>query len=94
LTANQGFRMPGNLGSVTVPTLVIAGKREYAVMHASAQQLAAALPNGHYRLVDLGKGASMAMEHNWAMTAPDLFTQTVRSFIEDREIPEVIWNKS
>lgn len=94
LTANQGFRMPGNLGSVTVPTLVIAGKREYAVMHASAQQLAAALPNAHYRLIDLGKGASMAKEHNWAMTAPDLFAQTVRSFIEDHEIPEVIWNKS
>ncbi len=87
ILANQHFRLPGNLGDVSVPTLAIAGKREYPVVKESARQLAAALPNAKARLVDLGEGASMAMEHNWAMNAPDLFAQTVRNFINDRELP-------
>jgi pimeloyl-ACP methyl ester carboxylesterase len=90
ILANQHFRLPGNLGKTMVPTLVIAGKREYAVMKESARQLAAALPNARAMILDLGKGASMAKEHNWAMTAPDLFAQTLRSFFEDHPLPAVL----
>ena len=90
MVANQHFRMPANLAKVTVPALAIAGKREYAVMKESARQLAAALPNGQARLLDLGPGASMAREHNWAMNAPDLFAQTVRSFITGANLPEAL----
>jgi pimeloyl-ACP methyl ester carboxylesterase len=90
MLANQHLRLPGNLAEVNVPTVVIAGKSEYAVMKESARRLAAALPKAEAKLLDLGKGASMAMEHNWAMNAPDLFAQTVRDFVENRELPAVL----
>lgn len=90
MLANQRFRLPLHLDKVTVPALVLAGKREYAVVKESARQLAAALPNGQAKLVDLGAGASMAVEHNWAMNAPDQFAQTVRSFINGTELPGVL----
>src|SRR5512146_985582 len=60
MLANQRFRLPLHLDQVTVPALVLAGKREYAVMKESARQLASTLPNGQAKLVDLGAGASMA----------------------------------
>ena len=90
ILANQHFRLPGNLAKVPVPTLALAGKREYQVMKESARQLAAALPNGQARLIDLGAGASMAKEHNWAMNAPDLFAQTVQCFIKGAELPALL----
>jgi pimeloyl-ACP methyl ester carboxylesterase len=90
ILANQHFRMPANLDKVNVPTLVLAGKMEYAVMKDSASLLASALPHGQVKLIDLGSGGSMAKEHNWAMNAPDLFAQTVRNFIEDKELPRVL----
>jgi pimeloyl-ACP methyl ester carboxylesterase len=88
--ANQEFRMPADLGQVTVPTLAVAGVREYAVMKESVRQLAAALPNAQAKLVDLGAGSSMAKEHNWAMNAPDAFAQTLRAFILGGPYPAVV----
>ena len=90
ILANQQFRLPGDLSKVNVPVLIIAGKQEYAVVKESARQLAAALPVSQAKLLDLGEGASMRMEHNWAMNSPDLFAQTIRSFIDDSELPEVL----
>ena len=90
ILANQQFRLPGNLSKVTVPTLAIAGKREYEVVKESARQLAAALPNAQAKLLDLGEGASMRTEHNWAMNAPDQFAQTVRNFINECELPGIL----
>ncbi len=89
---NQKFRLPTGLEKVTVPTLVIAGKREYAVVRESARQLAAALPDARAMLLDLGPGSSMRTEHNWAMNAPDLFAQTVRSFIQGTPQPAQLSN--
>jgi pimeloyl-ACP methyl ester carboxylesterase len=88
ILANQRFRLPANLAQVAVPTLVVAGEHEYAVMHASARLLAAALPNAQARLIDLGPGATLAKEHNWAMNAPELFARTVRAFVTDADLPE------
>lgn len=85
LLANQSFRLPQNLRS-TAPTLLVVGKREYPVMKESARLLAAALPNARAMVVDLGKGASMAKEHNWAMNAPDVFAQVVRCVINGGEL--------
>jgi len=84
---NQKFRLPAGLEKTTVPTLVIAGKREYEVVRESARQLAAALPDARAMVLDLGAGSSMRKEHNWAMNAPDLFAQTVRNFIRGGELP-------
>ena len=90
LSANQKFRMPANLGSVMVPTLVVAGMHEYKAMKESVRQLAAALPNAEARLINLGKGSSMRTEHNWAMNAPEQFAQMVRAFITGESLPGVL----
>jgi len=30
---------------------------------------------------------SVAEEHNWSLTSPELFTQTVRAWINDQPLP-------
>jgi hypothetical protein len=32
----------------------------------------------------------MAQEHNWSMNAPELFTLTVRAWMEDMPLPDEI----
>lgn len=88
MLANQRFRLPQGLEQAIAPTLVIAGSKEYAVMKESARRLGAALPNANVMQINLGKNGSIAKEHNWAMTAPDLFAQTVRAWIEGTPLPE------
>ncbi len=90
ILANQQFRLPANLEKVSAPTLVVAGKREYEVVRESARRLTAALPNARAMVLDLGRGSSMRKEHNWAMNAPELFAQTLRSFIQGSALPEAL----
>jgi pimeloyl-ACP methyl ester carboxylesterase len=90
LMANQLFRLPVGLEKVTTPTLVIAGKKEYAAMKQSVCDLVAALPHAKGGLVNLGKKSSMAEEHNWALTAPELFAKTIRAWIEEKPLPAEI----
>jgi pimeloyl-ACP methyl ester carboxylesterase len=84
---NLKFRLPPGLERATAPVLVIAGHKEYKAMRESARELAAALPNARAMTLDLGKQASLAMEHNWACYAPDLFARTVRAWIEKQALP-------
>jgi pimeloyl-ACP methyl ester carboxylesterase len=90
LTANQRFRLPASLHKAAAPTLVIAGRREYGAMKQSVRDLAAVLPHARGGFINLGKNASMAKEHNWALTAPGLFAQTVRAWIEEKPLPKEI----
>lgn len=90
LIANQHFRLPVGLEKATTPTLVIAGQKEYGAMKQSVRDLVAALPHAKGGLVNLGKKSSMAKEHNWALTAPELFAQTVRAWIEKIPLPPEI----
>lgn len=90
MVANQRFRLPAGLERVDVPALVVAGKREYGVMKQSVRDLVAALPRAQGGLIDLGPGATLAREHNWALTAPELFAQTVRAWIEGQPLPAAI----
>ncbi|MHC1684844.1 MAG: alpha/beta fold hydrolase [Clostridiaceae bacterium] len=82
------YRLPTGLAKANLPVLVALGKLEYKQMRQSGQDLLAALPNAQGVMVSLGKGSSLAKEHNWAMTAPQLFNQTVAAWIEDRALPE------
>lgn len=90
MLANQGFRLPTGLEKASAPTLVLAGKHEYLAMQQSARNLAAALPNAVAGLINLGKDSSLAKEHNWALTAPQLFAAAVRAWIKDEPLPRVI----
>ncbi len=87
MVENQAFRMPPGLEKVTVPTLVVVGKKEYKSMIESGRDLVKALPNACGRMVSLGKGSSMAKEHNWGMNAPDLFNRTVRAWVTGQPLP-------
>jgi len=87
---NQRFRLPQGLDRVKAPTLIIVGKREYAAMRQSARDLAAAIPGAQAYEVVHARKMSLAEEHNWNLTAPDLFTQTVRAWITGQPLPTAL----
>ncbi len=92
MLANQRYRLPAGLEKAAAPTLIIAGTKEYAPMKQSASDLAAALPNGKAVQLNLGAGSSLAKEHNWALTVPDLFAQTVQAWMEGSPLPVQLVN--
>lgn len=87
MVENQSFRMPAGLERVTVPTLVVVGKKEYREMIQSARDLVATLPHATGRMVSLGSQSSLGQEHNWSMNAPDLFSRTVRAWVTGQPLP-------
>jgi pimeloyl-ACP methyl ester carboxylesterase len=87
LVENQRFRLPEGLDRVAVPTLVVAGKKEYGLMRQSVRDIADAIPTAKGFLVSHARKLSLAEEHNWNMTAPDLFNQMVRAWIKDQPLP-------
>lgn len=87
---NQRFRLPQGLDHVKAPTLIVVGKHEYAAMRQSALDLAAAIPGAQaYEVVHTRK-MSLAEEHNWNLTAPELFTQMVRAWITNQPLPSAL----
>jgi hypothetical protein len=68
--------------------LVVGGLREYKIMHQSIQDVAAAIPGAKGYLVQHTRRMSLSEEHNWNMSAPELFTRTVRAWIEGQPLPE------
>jgi len=87
MVENQRFRLPKGLERVHVPTLVVAGKREYSVMRQSVADIAALMPNAKGFLVAHSNNLSLAEEHNWNLTAPGLFTSMVRTWITGQQLP-------
>ncbi len=88
MAANQAFRLPDGLGDVTSRVLAVCGAGEYAAMKASARDIADAIPGGRAYQVMHPKATSLARQHNWSMTAPDVFTAMVRAWIEGGPLPE------
>ncbi len=83
--ANLAFRRPAGLERAAAPALVVVGQREYAVMKASARDLAAALPNARGMVARVGRDAATA--HNWNLTAPEIFTAALRAWLTDQPLP-------
>ena len=79
-SANATFQLPSGLDRATAPTLVVVGQKELKIMRQSAGDLVAALPNAKGYVV---AGAI----HNWSLQLPELFTQTVQAWINDRPLP-------
>jgi pimeloyl-ACP methyl ester carboxylesterase len=86
--AGSNYRLPAGLEKVHLPVLVAVGNKEYKEMQQSGRDLLAALPNARGVIVSLGPKATLAQEHSWAMTAPGLFTTTLKAWIEDRPLPD------
>jgi pimeloyl-ACP methyl ester carboxylesterase len=87
IVENQKFRLPAGLERVTAPTLVVAGQSEYKGMHLSVRDVAAAIPGAQARLVHHTRKLSLSEQHNWSMTTPELFTRTVRAWLEGQPLP-------
>jgi pimeloyl-ACP methyl ester carboxylesterase len=85
MVENMKFRLPSDLDKTLTRTLVVVGRKEYKAMRQSACDLVKALPKAKGVLVDVGRRT--AENHNWNLTAPELFTQTVRAFIEESALP-------
>jgi pimeloyl-ACP methyl ester carboxylesterase len=87
LVENQKFRLPDGLQKIVTPTLVVAGKKEYGVMRQSVREVANAIPTAQGYLVVHSRKMSLAEEHNWNLTVPELFTQMVRAWITGQPLP-------
>ena len=90
LIANQTYRLPAGLERASAATLALAGVKEYSVMKQSVRDLVSALPNARGGWINLAGTSTLASQHNWALTAPDLFAATVRAWIENTSLPSVI----
>lgn len=82
------YRMPKGLEKATSRTLVVVGNKEYRQMQDSARDLLRVLPNARGVIVSLGAKARLPEEHNWAMTAPDLFARSLQAWIESAPLPK------
>jgi pimeloyl-ACP methyl ester carboxylesterase len=80
-------KIPDGLSRATNPCLVLCGQKEYREMKDSTRAIAAALPNARAYQVTYPKDVPLREQHNWSMTHPELFTRTIRAWIEDRDFP-------
>ena len=80
--ANQTFRLPPGVEQFDKPVLIVYGRHEYKAMRESARLLARNLAHSRLLALTLGENSSMAREHNWALTSPHLFANTLRNFID------------
>ena len=87
MRANQTFRLPVGLGDVSARVLAVCGHREYDSMRLSTSDIADAIPDALAREVVHARKLSLAQEHNWNMTEPELFNAMMRDFIEGRPLP-------
>ena len=90
MRANQEFRLPAGLDRVRVRVLAVCGQREYAAMRASTADVAAAIPGAEAYAVHHERKMTVAQEHNWNMTDPELFNEMVRDFIAGRPLPKAL----
>lgn len=87
MRANQTFRLPVGLEHVRSRVLAVCGHREYDAMRRSTADIADAIPGALAREVVHARKLSLAKEHNWNMTEPELFNATIRDFVEGRPLP-------
>ncbi len=90
MVANQTFRMPEGIENARVPALILCGSHEYKAMKDSANKLASLLSGSLVYQINLGQGSSLASEHNWAMTAPQAFADTIRNWLSGQPLPDVL----
>ncbi|EKE22698.1 MAG: hypothetical protein ACD_6C00753G0003 [uncultured bacterium] len=90
MVANQTFRMPEGIEHANVPALIVCGSHEYKAMKDSARSLSSKLKCNQFFQINLGQGSGLANEHNWAMTAPQAFADTIRNWLSGQPLPGVL----
>jgi pimeloyl-ACP methyl ester carboxylesterase len=81
MMGNMTYRMPAGLEKVNTRVLAVAGKSEYSVMRDSIKMLALTLPDAQAYLVNIKGHSGLAENHNWALSAPELFAASVRAWV-------------
>jgi pimeloyl-ACP methyl ester carboxylesterase len=74
------FRLPPRIERVSIPTLVLVGKRESRALVQSARVLAAVVSSARAYAVD-------SDQRSWIFRAPELYAQIVRAWISDEPLP-------
>lgn len=74
------FRLLAGLESVKTPTLVLFTAQEYQFLYKSVKSLVSLMPNASGRMV-------LKAKRYWNLQVPELFSRTVRSWIENRDLP-------
>lgn len=87
MSENYRYRLPAGLESAAAPVLLIGGTKETVDIQPSLRLLQTALPRSRSVLVGNGRRWSTAQQHNWPMVAPELFAQTVRTWITGQPLP-------
>jgi pimeloyl-ACP methyl ester carboxylesterase len=80
VTASLQFRLPRSLAESEVPALVLVGEKERKESRQSARSLVLALPNARGFIAP-------SVGHTWNLQNPDLFTNTLRAWIEGTMLP-------
>lgn len=88
MRANQTFRLPVGLEHVRSRVLAVCGCREHEAMRRSLSDIADAIPGASACEVVHARKLSLAQEHNWNMTEPELFNSMIRDFIGCRPLPK------
>jgi pimeloyl-ACP methyl ester carboxylesterase len=87
VSENLRYRLPSGLENVKSQTLVIVGKNEHKAMLDSARDIASAIPGAEAYKVTHARNMTAAQEHNWNLTAPRLFNETVGAWLADQSLP-------
>lgn len=81
LNENAAFRIPKELIKVKNPVLIAMGETEVELVHESAEDLNKCLPNSKIF-------KAPGLYHVWNLQSPELFNQTVRAWLNDKELPQ------
>ena len=75
------YRLPAQLSSADVPTLVTAGGEEMPLVLESLPEITRSLPRAESRVAP-------NMHHGWNGEAPELFSAMIRAWITGTSLPE------
>ncbi len=90
MSAYYRYRLPAGLENVDTPVLLVAGRHEKADVQPTNKALHRLLPNSRSVILGDGLKTSAAQEHNWCVVWPQLFAETVKSWITDVPLPAEI----
>lgn len=81
LIENISFKPPANLDKVEIPTLIMAGEKDYEIIRESMYYLMKILPNSE---------AAVALKygHLWNLESPKLFNTVLRMWLKESTIHE------
>lgn len=77
------FVLPPALTDSSIPTLVVAGGNESAIIKDAVTTIAETMPNGVGAIVP-------AVGHGWNIERPDVFSAMIRAWITDGSLPPAL----